>query len=222
MTFLEFYNSHFMAISILLILGVATLLVFGVLIVKKITNEHSIKTPWFEIASESVKMPETEDMAKTRLLLKRQFEIVEHYMDGIINVLMAIEREVIKGALLSIFEDYKPSKTHMETCLVKSSTQELRWKIENYVQSLLVLNHVGTNKEKIHQYAKNHANQIVAIFRKHNFQLYSDLSENICMDLKPFLHNIGIEDITSWVEGNLYDCLIAISEIRYSDFEEKK
>lgn len=222
MTFLEFYNMHFIAVSILLFIGGLIILGLGVLIFKKLTsNGSNIKTPWFEIANESVKTPESEDMAKTRLLLKRQFEFVEHHMDGIYNMLMAIESEVIKGAMLSMFNDYKPSKTNMETCLIKATTQELRVKIENYVKSLLVINHIGTDKDKIKKYAMSHTSQIVAIFRKHNFQLYSELSHNICMDLKPFLHTAGIGDIEEWVENNFYTCLISLCELRYSDFQDK-
>ena len=130
MNFLEFYNSHFMSLTILFILLFVCIGIVGSIILKKI-GERKIKTPWFEIAPDSVKIPESEEMAKTRLLLKRQFEYVEHYMDGVTNTFLALEKEIIRGAMMTIFGDNYSARTHMETCLVNSSTEEIVQKLKN-------------------------------------------------------------------------------------------
>lgn len=220
MNFLEFYNAHFIPLTLLLIILFVTLIVIGEIILKKI-GERKIKTPWFEIAPDSIKIPESEEMAKTRLLLKRQFEYVEHYIDGVANVFLALEKEIVRGAMMSIFGDNYKARTHMETCLVNSSTEEIIQKLKNYIESLLVINHIGTDKDKIKRYAKSHTNQVVAIVKKHNYDLFSKLSGNICLDLLIYWRNIGINDPSDWAENHLYQILIGISELRYSDFDEK-
>ncbi len=219
MNFLEFYNSHFMSLTILFILLFICIGIVGSIILKKI-GKRKIKTPWFEIAPDSVKIPESEEMAKTRLLLKRQFEYVEHYIDGVTNTFLALEKEIIRGAMMTIFGDNYSARTHMETCLVNSSTEEIVQKLKNYIESLLVINHIGTDKEKIKRYAKSHTNQVVAIVKKHNYDLFSKLSGNICLDLLIYWRNIGINNPSDWAENHLYQILIGITELRYSDFDE--
>jgi hypothetical protein len=108
----------------------------------------------------------------------------------------------------------------METCLVNSSTEEIIQMLKNYIESLLVINHIGTDKDKIKRYAKSHVNQVVAIVKKHNYDLFSKLSGNICLDLLIYWRNIGINDPNEWAETHLYQILIGISELRYSDFDE--
>jgi len=219
MNFLDFYNQHFTSVTVLFIFILAIFISICGIILKRFIN-HKIKTPWFEIAPDSVKMPESDDMGKTRLLLKRQFEYVEHYMDGISNVILALEKEIIRGAMMTIFDDKCPAKTHMETCLVNSSTEEIMQKLTNYIESLLVINHIGTDKEKIKRYAKSHTNQVSAIVKKHNYDLFSKLSGNICLDLLGYWQNIGIGNPYDWAENHLYQILIGISELRYSDFDK--
>lgn len=219
MNFLDFYNAHFVSITILLVLLFITLIIIGGIILRKM-GDRKIRTPWFEIAPDSVKVPESEEMAKTRLLLKRQFEYVEHYIDGVSNVFLALEKEIIRGAMMTIFGDKYNARTHMETCLVNSSTEEIIQMLKNYIESLLVINHIGTDKDKIKRYAKSHVNQVVAIVKKHNYDLFSKLSGNICLDLLMYWRNIGINDPNEWAETHLYQILIGISELRYSDFDE--
>jgi hypothetical protein len=219
MNFLDFYNAHFASITILLVLLFITLIIIGGIILRKM-GDRKIRTPWFEIAPDSVKVPESEEMAKTRLLLKRQFEYVEHYIDGVSNVFLALEKEIIRGAMMTIFGDKYNARTHMETCLVNSSTEEIIQMLKNYIESLLVINHIGTDKDKIKRYAKSHVNQVVAIVKKHNYDLFSKLSGNICLDLLIYWRNIGINDPNEWAETHLYQILIGISELRYSDFDE--
>jgi len=222
MTFLEFYDAHFVSVTIMIAIGTCITMGFIIMILKNIFKKN-VKTPWFEIAPDSVKIPESEDMAKTRLLLKRQFEYVDHYIDGVSNTFLSLEREIIQGAIESIFGDatvkVKP-KTHIETCLINSSTEEIVQKLKNYVESLLVINHIGTDKEKIKRYAKSHVCQIVAIVKKHNYELYSKVSGNICLDLIPYWKKIGIDDPNAWAEEHLYNVLIGICELRYSDFDD--
>jgi hypothetical protein len=141
-------------------------------------------------------------------------------MDGVSNVFLALEKEVIRGAMMMIFGDNYNSRTHMETCLVNSSTEEVVQKLKNYIESLLVINHIGTDKDKIRRYAKSHTNQVVAIVKKHNYDLFSKLSGNICLDLLIYWRNIGINDPCDWAENHLYQILIGITELRYSDFDE--
>lgn len=219
MNFLDFYNAHFISLTVLMSLLFISMIIMGSIILRKM-GERKIKTPWFEIAPDSVKVPESEEMAKTRLLLKRQFEYVEHYIDGVSNVFLALEKEIIRGAMMMIFSDKYNSRTHMETCLVNSSTEEVVQKLKNYIESLLVINHIGTDKDKIRRYAKSHTNQVVAIVKKHNYDLFSKLSGNICLDLLIYWRNIGINDPCDWAENHLYQILIGITELRYSDFDE--
>lgn len=220
MTFLDFWNTHFISLTTIAFLGIITLIILVILFCKNISKKN-VKTPWFEIAPDSVEEPESEDMAKTRLLLKRQFEYVENYIDGVFNVFSSLQKEIIQGAMKALFgEDNVKPKTHIETCLVNSSTEEIVQKLKNYIESLLVINHIGTDKDKIKKYAKSHVCQIVAIVKKHNYELYSKVSGNICMDLIPYWKNIGINDPNEWAEIHLYNILIGISELRYSDFDK--
>lgn len=220
MTFLEFYDSHFVALTASFVVCTILAMVLICILIKNI-KKQKVKTPWFEIAPDSVNTPESEDMGKTRLLLKRQFEFAEHYIDGIENTFLALEREIIRGAIQSIFGDtqVKP-KTHIETCLVNASTEEIMQKLKNYINSLLVINHIGTDKDKIKKYAKSHTCQVVAIVKKHNYELYSKVSGNICLDLLPYWKNIGIDNPYEWAEHHLHNVLIGICELRYSDFDE--
>ena len=88
MTFLEFYDAHFISVTIMITIGTCILVGFIIMLFKTIFKKN-VKTPWFEIAPDSVKVPESEDMAKTRLLLKRQFEYVDHYIDGVSNTFLS-------------------------------------------------------------------------------------------------------------------------------------
>lgn len=220
MTFLEFYNAHYVSMSLIFIVGI-TLIVGSVIYFLRNSNKK-VKTPWFEIAPDSVNSPETEDMGKTRLLLKRQFEYVDNYINGISNTFLALEKVIVDDAMRVLFQEQDVPKTHMQTCLINSNTNELVQQLKNYLNSLLVINHIGSNKEKIKRYAKSHTCQIVAITKKHACDIFCKLSGVICTDSRKYWKEIGIEDPTSWAEMHLTELLLGLSELRYSDFDTIK
>jgi hypothetical protein len=182
-------------------------------------SNKKVKTPWFEIAPDSVNAPETEDMGKTRLLLKRQFEYVDNYINGISNTFLALEKCIVDDAMKILFKNESIPKTHMQTCLINSNTNELIQLLKNYLNGLLVINHIGSNKDKIKRYAKSHVCQVVAIAKKHSCDIFCKLSGNICTDSVKYWKEIGIEDPNSWAEHHLTELLLGLSELRYSDFD---
>ena len=111
-------------------------------------------------------------------------------------------------------------KTHMMTCLINSDTGELLQKLKNYLNGLLIKNHIGDNKEKIKKYAKAHVCQVVSITKKHSSSIYRQLCGKICIDTLSYWKDIGITDPEGWAEKCLIELLIGISELRYSDFCE--
>lgn len=217
MNFLEFYNQHYISMTVIFVL-LASVIIGGVIYLFHKSNKK-VKTPWFEIAPDSVNTPESEDMAKTRLLLKRQFEYVDNYINGLSNTFLALEKIIVDDAMKVLFQDSNIPKTHMQTCLISSNTNELIQQLKNYINGLLVINHIGSNKEKIKKYAKSHTCQVVAISKKHACDLFCKLSGTICTDSIKYWRKIGIEDPTAWAETHLIELLIGLSELRYSDFD---
>lgn len=217
MNFLDFYNQHYISLTfiIIILVGIVTSLI--IYFFRK--SNKKVKTPWFEIAPDSVNTPESEDMGKTRLLLKRQFEYVDNYINGLSNTFLALEKAIVDDAMRVLFQDGSIPKTHMQTCLISSNTNELIQQLKNYINGLLVINHIGSNKDKIKRYAKSHTCQVVAITKKHACDLFCKLSGTICTDSIKYWKKIGIEDPTSWAEINLTELLIGLSELRYSDFD---
>ena len=218
MNFLEFWSEHFIGITISMIIGCVVVVSLILYLINK-SKLKNIKTPWFEIAPDSVKDVESEDMGKTRLLLKRQFEYVNNYIDGISNSLLALEKIIIDDAMRVLFEDTPVPKTHMRTCLISSNTNELVQLLKNYINGLLVINHIGSDKDKIKRYAKSHTCQVVAITKKHICEIYSKLSGTICTDSTKYWKEIGIDNPVEWAENHLTEVLLGISELRYSDFD---
>lgn len=217
MNFLEFYNQHYISMTVIFVL-LASVIIGGVIYLFHKSNKK-VKTPWFEIAPDSVNTPESEDMGKTRLLLKRQFEYVDNYINGLSNTFLALEKIIVDDAMKVLFQDSNIPKTHMQTCLISSNTNELIQQLKNYINGLLVINHIGSNKEKIKKYAKSHTCQVVAISKKHACDLFCKLSGTICTDSIKYWRKIGIEDPTAWAETHLTELLIGLSELRYSDFD---
>ena len=217
MNFLDFYNQHYISFSIIIVAVIASVITQIIYFLKK--SNKKVKTPWFEIAPDSVNTPESEDMAKTRLLLKRQFEYVDNYINGLSNTFLALEKVIVDDAMTVLFQDGNIPKTHMQTCLINSNTNELIQQLKNYINSLLVINHIGSNKDKIKRYAKSHTCQVVAISKKHACDLFCKLSGTICTDSLKYWQKIGIEDPTAWAESNLTELLLGLSELRYSDFD---
>lgn len=217
MNFLDFYNQHYISLTFIIISLVGCVVLSIVYFFRK--SDKKIKTPWFEIAPDSVNVPESEDMGKTRLLLKRQFEYVDNYINGLSNTFLALEKVIVEDAMKVLFQDGKVPKTHMQTCLISSNTNELIQQLKNYINGLLVINHIGSNKDKIKRYAKSHVCQVVAITKKHACDLFCKLSGAICTDSKKYWNSIGISDPNSWAEIHLTELLIGLSELRYSDFD---
>ena len=110
-------------------------------------------------------------------------------------------------------------KTHMQTCLINSNTNELVQLFKNYLNGILVINHIGSDKEKIKRYAKSHVCQVSAIAKKHVCDLYCKLSGAICTDSLKYWKEIGIDDPNAWAEARLVELLLGLSELRYSDFD---
>lgn len=217
MNFLEFYNQHYISLTfiIVILVGIVTSLI--IYFFRK--SNKKVKTPWFEIAPDSVNVPESEDMGKTRLLLKRQFEYVDNYINGLTNVFLALEKVIVDDAMKVLFQENSIPKTHMQTCLINSNTNELIQELKNYINGLLVINHIGSNKEKIKRYAKSHVCQVVAITKKHCCDLFCKLSGTICTSTTEYWQKIGITDPSLWAETHLNELLIGLSELRYSDFD---
>lgn len=206
---------------ILVILGTLLLCVLiGILIhVIRKSKLKKIKTPWFEIAPDSVNVPESEDMGKTRLLLKRQFDYVDNYINGLTSTFLALEKAIIDDAMQVLFKEPLVPKTHMETCLINSNVNEVIQLLKNYINGILVINHIGSNKEKIKKYAKSHVCQVVAIVKKHSCDIFCKLSGVVCTNSMKYWNSIDIEDPYGWAESHLIELLIGLSELRYSDFD---
>lgn len=217
MNFLDFYNRHYISMTIIVILLVAIVTFVIIYFLRK--SNKKVKTPWFEIAPDSVNVPETEDMGKTRLLLKRQFEYVDNYINGLSNTFLALEKLIVDDAMQVLFQDGKVPKTHMQTCLISSNTNELIQQLKNYLNGLLVINHIGSNKDKIKRYAKSHTCQITSIIKKHSCDIFCKLSGTICMDTVKYWKELGIEEPIVWAENHLTELLLGLSELRYSDFD---
>lgn len=217
MNFLDFYNQHYISLTFIIVIlaGIVTSLI--IYFFRK--SNKKVKTPWFEIAPDSVNTPESEDMGKTRLLLKRQFEYVDNYINGLSNTFLALEKAIVDDAIRVLFQGGIVPKTHLQTCLINSNTNELVQQLKNYIIGLLVINHIGSNKDKIKRYAKSHTCQVTAIVKKHSCDLFCKLSEVICTDSKKYWNDIGINDPISWAETHLTELLIGLSELRYSDFD---
>ena len=102
MNFLDFYNQHYISLTfiIVILIGIITSLI--IYFFRK--SNKKVKTPWFEIAPDSVNTPESEDMGKTRLLLKRQFEYVDNYINGLSNTFLALEKAIVDDANLKMLD----------------------------------------------------------------------------------------------------------------------
>lgn len=217
MNFLDFYNKHYISLTFIIIILVGIITSLIIYFFRK--SNKKVKTPWFEIAPDSVNIPESEDMGKTRLLLKRQFEYVDNYINGLSNIFLALEKVIVDDAMTVLFQENVVPKTHMQTCLINSNTNELIQELKNYINGLLVINHIGSNKDKIKRYAKSHVCQVVAITKKHCCDLFCKLSGNICSSTTEYWQKIGITDPSLWAETHLNELLIGLSELRYSDFD---
>ena len=220
MSFLDFWNAHYKSMSFLLAV-VAIVVVVTVIFLFKKLNNRNIKTPWFEIAPDSIKKPETEEMGKTRLLIKRQSDYLDKFMDGIQPVFLALIKEVTEDAMKTLFKNSNPPKTHMMTCLIQSSTNELVKELKYYINNLLVVNHIGADKEKITKYAKGHVTPLIGIAKKSCCDLYSSLSGQICTSTEKYWSKINIENPRGWAEDQLIKLLLDLSDLRYSDFNSK-
>lgn len=218
MTFLEFWNGHFIGLTVGMVIAVIAVVTLVIYLVRK-SKIKNLKTPWFEIAPDSVNVPESEEMGKTRLLLKRQFDYVDNYIDGLTSTFLALEKEIVSDALHVLFKEPLVPKTHMETCLINSNVNEVIQLLKNYINGILVINHIGSNKEKIKKYAKSHVCQVVAIVKKHSCDMFCKLSGVICTDSMKYWKSIGIENPQEWAEHCLVELLIGLSELRYSDFD---
>ena len=184
MNFLDFYNQHYISLTFIVIVLVGIITSLIIYFFRK--SNKKVKTPWFEIAPDSVNVPESEDMGKTRLLLKRQFEYVDNYINGLSNTCLALENVIVEDAMKVLFREKSVPKTHMQTCLINSNTNELIQLLKNYINGLLVINHIGNNKDKIKRYAKSHTCQVVAITKNHTCDLFCKLSGVICTDSKKY------------------------------------
>lgn len=220
MNFLEFYSSHFVGLTLVIFLLVALLLVGVFFICKKILKENKkLKTPWFEIAPDSVKTAETEDMGKTRLLLKRQMEFVDNYIKGTEPIFLMLTKKVVTESLKNLLLDDITLKTHMISCFTQSETNTLMEILKSYINNLLVMNHIGTNKEKIESYAKNHVSQLAGITKQFYCECYNKLSGDVCVDTLQYWKEINIEPM-GWTYDRLLEILIGVAELRYSDFNK--
>lgn len=217
MNFLDFYNAHYISFTIIMVVIILVAITALIYFIKK--SNKKVKTPWFEIAPDSVNTPETEDMGKTRLLLKRQFDYVDNYVDGVSNTFLALEKVMVDDSMRILFKENAVPKTHMQTCLINSNTNELIQELKNYLNGILVINHIGSNKDKIRRYAKAHTCQVVAIVKRHICDIFSKLSGTICTDSTKYWNEIGINDPIGWAETHLAELLIGLSELRYSDFD---
>ena len=215
MNFLDFYNAHYVSMTAITIIAFVLIIILIIWLITK--SNKKVKTPWFEIAPDSVKVPETDDMGKTRLLLKRQFDYVDNYMNGVSSVLLALEKSIVNDAInRSNINEVEP---HTISCLINSSTNELTQKLKYYMNGLLVINHIGSDKEKIKKYAKSHVCQIMAIIKKHLTEIFTKLSGEICTDLTKYWNEIKIENPNQQLESYLVELLLGLSELRYSDFD---
>lgn len=222
MGFLEFYSQHFTSLTVIFITVIVVFIGIIIYLSSIIKKSKSIKTPWFEIAPDSVKTPESEEAGKTRLLLKRQSDYLALALEGMLPTFSALTNEIVLQSMKILFNNEDIPKTHMQTCLIQSSTDNVIEKLKNYITNLLVVNHIGTDKEKIVLYAKAHVIPTMSIIKNAYCELFSKLSGQICIDLKPYFKNIGINDMNEWIEDQLIILLINISELRYSDFKKGK
>ena len=217
-TSVMFSDRQFIILAILGTLLLCVLIGILIYVIRK-SKLKKIKTPWFEIAPDSVNVPESEDMGKTRLLLKRQFDYVDNYINGLTSTFLALEKAIIDDAMQVLFKEPLVPKTHMETCLINSNVNEVIQLLKNYINGILVINHIGSNKEKIKKYAKSHVCQVVAIVKKHSCDIFCKLSGVVCTDSMKYWKAINIENPHEWAEHCLVELLIGLSELRYSDFD---
>ena len=221
MSFLEFYSNNFASFTIV-IFFLITLILIGIYFIfrKILKNDKRLKTPWFEIAPDSVMNVETEEMGKTRLLLKRQMEYVDNYIKGCQPLFLNLTKLIMIDAMKYLFQTDAPPKTHMMSCLIQSETNALLEKLTSYVNNLLIMNHIGTNKEKIESYAKSHVSQLAGITKQFYCECYNKLSGDICMNISKYWKKLNINP-TEWTYEHLVELLIGVSELRYSDFNNE-
>jgi hypothetical protein len=134
MNFLDFYNQHYISLTFIIIILVGVVTSSIIYFFRK--SNKKVKTPWFEIAPDSVNVPESEDMGKTRLLLKRQFEYVDNYINGLSNTFLALEKEIVDDAMRVLFQEKTVPKTHMQTCLINSNTNR-NTKVINTIANIM-------------------------------------------------------------------------------------
>ena len=221
MTFFDFYSSHFVPLTIVFALLIILLVAMIVAVSLHLFKNRKVKTPWFEIAPDSVKEPESEASGKTRLLISRQLTYIENYIDGLQPIFLKVTKSLVDDALdtlLNIDNVNKP-KYHLVTRFIQTASNSLSQNLINYLGHLLVVNHIGTDKEKIRKYAKGHVNQILGIVKKSMSEVYCDLSGQVCLDSTKYWKSAGIEDPMEFAFNELSDLLINISYLRYSDFD---
>ena len=224
MTFFDFYSKHFIPLTVMIGIIAVGLIALVVMAIMGLLKSKKVKTPWFEIAPESVKVPESEEMGKTRLLISRQLDYVENYIDGLQPTVLMAEKNLINDAINTMYKfSTMPTKErpriHLVTRLVQTATNELCQNLINYLIHLLIVNHIGTDKDKIKKYAKGHVNQIIGIVKKSLNETYCDIAGQVCLDSTKYWKSAGIDDPTEYVFTRLSDLLINISYLRYSDFD---
>lgn len=220
MTFFEFYSNHFVPLTVvfsLLIMGIVIIL----LLVFRRLKGKGVKTPWFEVASDSVKIPESEASGKTRLLISRQLVYIENYVNGLEPVFLNVTKNLVDDALETSYslDNVARPRYHLITKFIQTTTNELSQSMINYLGHLLIVNHIGTDKDKIRKYVKGHVNQVMSIVKKDLSDVYCDLSGQVCLDIGKYWKMAGVDNPTEFVSQKLYDLLINISYLRYSDFD---
>ena len=219
MNWLEFYSQQYVSLTVIILFIIVIISVLLFALIKAFASKNKIKTPWFEIGSDSIKESESLESNKTRLLLKRQLDFVDKYIDGLEPIFLNVEKELIDDAMRTLFQVKEPPKTHMQTCLVRSSANDVLKELKAYITNLLIMNHIGTDKEKIRKYSISHVPTVISIVKKSLCNTYTNLSGKVCLDTKGFWEKTNISDSTEWCNEKLTDLLINISELRYSDFD---
>lgn len=222
MTFFDFYSKHFIPLTIvfgILTVGIVAIVILAIINLLKGTKK--VKTPWFEIASDSIKVPESEASGRTRLLISRQLTYVENYVNGLEPIFLRVTKNLVDDALNTLLttDNVTRPKYHLVTKFIQTTTNGLSQNMINYLGHLLVVNHIGTDKEKIQKYTKGHVNQVMAIVKKELSDIYCDLSGQVCTDIGKYWKMAGVENPTEFVTQKLFDLLINISYLRYSDFD---
>lgn len=220
MTFLEFYSNNFVPLTV--IFSVFGLIVLGFIIVLvRYLVTKKVKTPWFEISPETIGKEDPEVVGKTRLFLKRQLDYLDKYIDSLLPHLDAIFKALVIDATNELCEeDFQKDreKNLLTTCITNLATQDLANQLRYYLANLIVVNHIGTDEQKIKQYARVHVTPIIGIGRALMCSLYRNISGTTIIDLKRICQQAGIENDEKWIEEKLTELLYDLMDLRYSNF----